>query len=121
MLCMFSYTKAAMERAMKVQEVILRAVAKKITWYQAAEILALDDRLDDAARNLSECVAEYPNDLLPRYYYAILLSVQAQRKDAVQLQGCKKNCCGPGKNFGQGRGRERISSTSMSRFDQFCG
>jgi hypothetical protein len=27
---MFSYTKAAMERAMKVQEVILRAVAKKI-------------------------------------------------------------------------------------------
>jgi hypothetical protein len=30
---MFSYTKAAMERAMKVQEVILRAMAKKITWY----------------------------------------------------------------------------------------
>jgi hypothetical protein len=27
---MFSYTKAAMERAMKVQEVILRAMAKKI-------------------------------------------------------------------------------------------
>jgi hypothetical protein len=31
---MISYTKAAMERAMKVQEVILRAMAKKITWYQ---------------------------------------------------------------------------------------
>ena len=31
MQSMFSYTKAAMERAMKVQEVILRAVAKKIT------------------------------------------------------------------------------------------
>jgi hypothetical protein len=41
---MFSYTKAAMERAMKVQEVILRAVAKKITWYQAAEILGISDR-----------------------------------------------------------------------------
>lgn len=27
----FSYTKAAMERAMKVQEVILRAMARKIT------------------------------------------------------------------------------------------
>jgi hypothetical protein len=31
---MFSYTRAAMERTMKVQEVILRAVAKKITWWQ---------------------------------------------------------------------------------------
>jgi transposase len=41
---MVSYTKAAMERAMKVQEVILRAMAKKITWYQAAEILGISDR-----------------------------------------------------------------------------
>jgi hypothetical protein len=31
MTSMFSYTKAAMERTMKVQEVILRAMAKKIT------------------------------------------------------------------------------------------
>ena len=29
---------------MKVQEVILRAMAKKITWWQAAEILGLSDR-----------------------------------------------------------------------------
>jgi hypothetical protein len=36
---MVSYTQAAMERAMKVQEVILRAMAKKITWWQAAESL----------------------------------------------------------------------------------
>ena len=35
---MDSYSKAAVERAMKVQEVILRALAKKITWWQAAEI-----------------------------------------------------------------------------------
>src|SRR6201998_1366108 len=41
---MFSYAKAAMERAMKVQEVILRAMAKKITWYQAAEIIGISDR-----------------------------------------------------------------------------
>jgi transposase len=41
---MFSYTKAAMERAMKVQEVILRAAAKKITWWQAAEIIGISDR-----------------------------------------------------------------------------
>ena len=32
---MDSYSKTAMERAMKVQEVILRAMANKITWWQA--------------------------------------------------------------------------------------
>jgi hypothetical protein len=41
---MFSYTQAAVERAMKVQEVILRAMAKKITWWQAAEIIGISDR-----------------------------------------------------------------------------
>jgi len=41
---MISYTEAAMERAMKVQEVILRAAAKKITWWQAAEIIGISDR-----------------------------------------------------------------------------
>ena len=41
---MFSYPKAAMERAMKEQEVILRAMAKQITWWQAAEIIGISDR-----------------------------------------------------------------------------
>jgi transposase len=41
---MESYSKAAVERAMKVQEVILRAIAKKITWWQAAEIIGISDR-----------------------------------------------------------------------------
>jgi len=41
---MDSYSKTAMERAMKVQEVILRALAKKITWWQAAEIIGVSDR-----------------------------------------------------------------------------
>ena len=41
---MDSYSKAAMERAMKIQEVILRAMAKKITWWQAAEIIGISDR-----------------------------------------------------------------------------
>ncbi len=41
---MVSYLKAAMERAMKIQEVILRAMAKKITWWQAAEIVGISDR-----------------------------------------------------------------------------
>src|SRR5438876_10713477 len=41
---MIFYWKAAVERAMKVQEVILRALAKRITGWQAAEILGLSDR-----------------------------------------------------------------------------
>ena len=41
---MDSYSKAAVERAMKVQEVILRAMAKKISWWQAAEIIGISDR-----------------------------------------------------------------------------
>jgi transposase len=38
------YPRAAVERAMKVQEVILRAMAKKLTWFQAAEIIGISDR-----------------------------------------------------------------------------
>ena len=38
------YLRAAVERAMKVQEVILRAMANRITWWQAAEILGISDR-----------------------------------------------------------------------------
>src|ERR1035437_8648928 len=41
---MFSYTKAAMERAMKGQEGILRAMARKITWWQAAENIGISGR-----------------------------------------------------------------------------
>jgi len=41
---MDSYSKAATERAMKVQGVILRALAKKISWWQAAEIIGISDR-----------------------------------------------------------------------------
>jgi len=44
MRSMESYPKAAMERAMKVQDVMLQAMAKKITWWQAAEILGISDR-----------------------------------------------------------------------------
>ena len=38
------YRQAAVERAMKVQEVIMRAMAKQITWWQAAEILGVSTR-----------------------------------------------------------------------------
>jgi transposase len=38
------YPEDAWERAMKIQEVILRAMAKRITWWQAAEIIGMTDR-----------------------------------------------------------------------------
>ena len=44
MRSMEAYPRAAMERAMKVQDVMLQAMAKRITWWQAAEILGISDR-----------------------------------------------------------------------------
>lgn len=38
------FSQAAVERAMKVQEIILRAIAKKITWLQAAQIIGISAR-----------------------------------------------------------------------------
>ncbi|MFL6415225.1 MAG: helix-turn-helix domain-containing protein, partial [Bryobacteraceae bacterium] len=35
---------AELERMMKVQDVILKAMAKKITWLEAAEIIGVCDR-----------------------------------------------------------------------------
>ena len=41
---MESYPRVAVERAMKIQEVILRAIGKRINWWQAAEIIGISDR-----------------------------------------------------------------------------
>ena|ERR1700674_726906 len=41
---MVFYPESAVERAMKIQEVILRAMAKRLTWCQAAEIIGISDR-----------------------------------------------------------------------------
>jgi transposase len=38
------YSATEMERMMKVQDVLLKAMAKKITWWSAAEILGVSDR-----------------------------------------------------------------------------
>jgi transposase len=38
------YSGAEIERMMKIQEVLLRAMAKKITWWQAAEIIGVTER-----------------------------------------------------------------------------
>jgi hypothetical protein len=42
------YPRAAVERAMKIQEAILRAVAKKITWRQGGGIIGLGEPTDAA-------------------------------------------------------------------------
>ena len=39
-----SYPSTAVERAMKVEEVLLRAGAGKIMWWQAVEIIGISDR-----------------------------------------------------------------------------
>ena len=41
---MRDYPGAAVERAMKIQEIILRAIAKKLTWLQAAQIIGVSAR-----------------------------------------------------------------------------
>ena len=41
---MDSYSKAAVERAMKLQEIILRAMSKQIHWFEAAKIAGLSTR-----------------------------------------------------------------------------
>jgi transposase len=38
------YSAAEMERMMKLQDVLLKAMAKKITWWDAAEIIGVTDR-----------------------------------------------------------------------------
>jgi hypothetical protein len=38
------YPKTAAERAMKLQEVLLRATAGKIKWWQAAELVGISER-----------------------------------------------------------------------------
>ena len=41
---MENYPGAAVERAMKVEEVLLRATSGKIMWWQAAEMMGVSDR-----------------------------------------------------------------------------
>jgi hypothetical protein len=38
------YPQSAVERTTKMQEVILRAMAKRITWWQAAQTIGISDR-----------------------------------------------------------------------------
>ncbi len=38
------YSAAELERMMKLQDVLLKAMAKRITWWEAAEIIGVTDR-----------------------------------------------------------------------------
>jgi transposase len=38
------YSAAEMERNLKIQEVIAKAMARKLTWWEAAEIMGVTDR-----------------------------------------------------------------------------
>ena len=38
------YPRTAAERAMKLQEVLLRATAGKIKWWEAAELIGISER-----------------------------------------------------------------------------
>jgi transposase len=61
------HTGTAWERAMKIQDVILRAMAKKITWWQAAEIIGISDR---SMRRWKQRYEEHGYDgLLDRRYH----------------------------------------------------
>jgi transposase len=56
---MREYPRTAVERAMKIQEIILRAMAKRISWLQAAEIIGISAR---QMRRMKERYEEYGYD-----------------------------------------------------------
>jgi hypothetical protein len=53
-----AYLRGAVERAMKVQEVILRAIDGKLTWGQAADILGYSPR---TIRRIASCPRSTPS------------------------------------------------------------
>ena len=51
-----TYTRAAVERAMKVQEVILRALSGRQSWLQVADVLGVSPRTVRRLRLRYQCV-----------------------------------------------------------------
>src|SRR5258708_2301774 len=98
MRSMDSYPKAAMERAMKVQDVMLQAMAKRITCWQAAEILGIRDRYMRAGRARFQAVGYNElvvilDDATGEIYYAQLVeeestaTVMAGLKEVIERKG----------------------------------
>jgi tetratricopeptide (TPR) repeat protein len=46
----------------------------------------LNTNLDEAEKSFRKCVEEYPKDILPLYYYGIVLSLKGQVEEACELQ-----------------------------------
>jgi hypothetical protein len=101
MLGMFSYSKAAVERAMKVQEVMLRTWAKKITWWQAAEIPGISDRhlpgIREATRSsgISVCwiaggTSPRPSGVLARYREQYFDSFRCRKRPGLPARAKRR-------------------------------
>jgi hypothetical protein len=78
------YSEATVERAMKVQEVILRPAAGKITWIQAAEILGVTPR---HMRRWKEKYEQFG-------FHALFDGRRGRTSPAVSLRLCSKKSCG---------------------------
>ncbi|MGO9434640.1 MAG: helix-turn-helix domain-containing protein [Terracidiphilus sp.] len=61
---MESYSRTAAERAMKLQEVLLRATSGKIKWWQAAELIGISER--QMRRRRKRLEEQGPQGLLDR-------------------------------------------------------
>ena len=51
------YPRTAAERAMKLQEVLLRATTGKIKWWQAAELIGISERYARQCKTRPQCAA----------------------------------------------------------------
>src|SRR5260370_41905858 len=89
-----SYPRAAVERAMKVHGVILRAMARKITWWQAAEIIGISDR--QMRRSHPQAVEHARHTMTPgepglEIATAISTSADQRRRSSTFLPGLLAN------------------------------
>ncbi len=92
-----------MERAMKVQDVMLQAMAKKITWWQAAEFLGISDR--HMRRWRERFVEEGYNGLLDRRRGQAVIC-----QDVVHSIGTREADCDEQSGF---RGKTESTSIRM--------
>src|ERR1700721_2013269 len=100
------YSAAEMERIMKVQDVLLKAMAKKITWWAAAEIIGGTDRTmrrwrgrlaEDSHRRLDDDrwydLLVILDDATSEIYYAPLVpeestrTVMAGLREVIETKG----------------------------------
>jgi hypothetical protein len=77
------YAAAAVERAMKIQQVIVRALSGAITWLQAADILGLDPRSVRRRRH-----SQLNEDIKPRAGRLVSQFESGQRSSRFPLVAC---------------------------------